>query len=228
MNKIAIRKKPFGRKRQRRARFISRIPKNPYGGQLYSAKIESTLDVWAYMAGTLGYYSFASGSYANVGQILNQFVVSFAKDITNMFNSYAFWSLNGVSVNFDRTVNLNDPVIKRLPALYIDLLGSMTNAQANNVVSRTVAESDTALKVNLMADEVKTFSRYYKFAGNFTTISGTQAFGKGNYMTTDYFPVMNALLGQLDQPGGTETFKVGQVRCTWYATFTKRIAINNY
>lgn len=229
---MAKRKSYIGRRRRRYGKrynqLASKIPRNPFGGNLYPAKIESVVDVFVYMSGTLGYYSLVQTAYSNVGQVFNQYITSFAKDIVNLYNSYAFWSMNGVTINFDRNINLNDSRIQRLPPLYLDLLGSMTTTQGNNVVARTVAESDTALKINVMDDSKKSCSKYYKFTGNYTTIGGTQAFGKGNYMTTDYFPVMNILLGQMDQPGATESIKIGQIRCTWYVTFTKRIAINNF
>lgn len=207
---------------------LARVPKNPYGGKVYFHKIEAPVDVFVYMTGGVGYYSFVINGYNNIAQILNTFIHTYAKDISNLFNGFAFWSLNAISLNFDRSINMNDSRIIALPPLYIDVLGSMTTAQANMITTRTIAESDTALKVNMQSDDPRDKSKYFEFSGNFNTITGTQAFGKHNYMTTDYFPILNGCLGQMDQPLTTESIKIGQLRTTFYCSFTKRININNF
>lgn len=222
----------LGRRRRRQYKrpnqVALRMPKNAYGGKVHFHKIEVPIDVYIYMTGGVGYYSFVINGYNNVAQILNTFVHTYAKDISNLYNGYAFWSLNGIKINFDRAINMNDSRIIALPALYVDVLGSLTTNQANNITTRTICESDTALKVNMQSDDKRDKSRYYEFSGNFNTISGTQAFGKHNYMTTDYFPVLNGCLGQMDQPLATESLKIGQLRTTFYCSFTKRININNF
>lgn len=230
MKRLGFKKRRLGRRKKfaKINKIANKLPRNPYGGLLHYQKIEIALDLHVWNSGAFQYYSFSSTALTNIAQAMNQFLPNYAADIRNAFNSYAFYSLNGISINFDRSINLSDSRVKSLPALYIDSLGSMTQNQASNILTRTVCESDNALKVNMMADDVRTHSKYFEYTGNYNTISGTQAFGKGNYMTTDYFPIINILIGQLDSPNVTETLKVGQIRVVFYCTFTKRLAINNF
>jgi hypothetical protein len=231
---VRSRRKKFRMRRRRPAAMIMlRAPRTFYGGKVVPFKCEIAIPVYIFSGtGPVFTYSFSTISTLLYTQLFNFATPGYAADIANMFNAYLYYCINGVKISFTRSVNAALTTVFQLPALYVDLVHELSNTQVQTMTSRTVAESDTHLEVQVLNTVSKPVSKYYSYGRNsFHNLAGEASVGKGCWITTDRTPIHNLILGYLDLPqlsSPTEQPKIGSVLCTVYMQFCKRLKLNNW
>lgn len=232
-------RKQLGR-RSRRRRFrrsrpmvMLRKPRTFYGGKIQSYVAEIALPVYiCSQTGPVYSYSFSPTGQQLTAQFFNFTSPSYAADISNMFNSFAYYKINGIGLSFTRSVNAALTTVFQLPAIYFDFIHEIETSQLALINNRSIVESDTAMEVQVLNTVATPRSKYYSYGkGDFYNSAGHLNCGKSAWMTSSRTPVHLLCLGYLDSPAlsaATESPKIGSVLCKIYMQFCKRIKINNY
>lgn len=228
--KNIVMKRSLGRKR-RMPMVRYRQPRNKMepGSQLHQARIEVSLPLYIFSAtGPVFSYSFSTSATVLNATMLSNSSLSTNQELIRNANLYAYAKVCGVSIKFTRTLNAAVNTVYQLPGLSVNVMGALSAAQLTGLTKEDVYQSDGSMEIQVLNSIDKPISKYWGFKETFVTAGFSESLG--TYVNTANLPTVNALIGFQQNPSQsdiTNSPKIGDLDCTIYITYCKRITLNN-
>lgn len=228
--KTIIMKKSLGGKR-RTAMKLYRAPRNKMDprSSVHQAKVEISVPIYIYSAtGPSFAYSFSTSTTVLNSAILGSGALVTNQELARLANLYAYVKVCGVSIAFTRTLNAAVNTVYQLPGLSVNVMGAMTTAQLTGLNKEDVYQSDGAMELQVLNSVDKPISKYWGFKEHFSTSGFSDPLGV--YVNSASLPALNILIGYQQNPSQsdvTNSPKIGDLECTVYLTYCKRLTLNN-
>lgn len=202
------------------------LTKSNVFGSVSNIKISVNMPLYAIATPTVNYYSVENVVGPVYGHSIHV-LLNTNEEFINLRQRFTFFRINGVSLTCLRgwTASLNNWAA--LPEIYLDVAPSLP---INTLTSSSAVYSDTNFRIQIMNQDSRPVSKYYRFtrqaienSGGYCSLSNTWL--TTNNMTTNNFGVI--ALGFNDAPTYSNVptenliFKIASIELDFYLSFAR-------